>query len=42
MSNLDFLDGGKNPYEVLELKNGPEATEQEIRKVGLPAWCGCM
>lgn len=30
---MDWSETGKNPYEILGLENGQEATEAEIRKV---------
>jgi hypothetical protein len=39
MSSLDWSDGGQNPYNVLGLENGPEASEDDIKKVGVPACC---
>ena len=30
---MDWAEGGKTPYEVLGVDNGPEATADEIKKV---------
>eukprot|EP00798_Chlamydomonas_sp_ICE-L_P004994 gene4994-34778_t len=30
---MDWTEGGKTPYEVLEIENGPEATADKIKKV---------